>query len=133
MSSVKMKPTPMTRSISFGGEQPKTRLAVGAFAGLDEANVCAEAPLGAVGAGVGAVVERLVAASADVEHDADVDRAGRRPRSPARRRPAKSSATCTASSAAATMRSFRIEGKNRRTNASPARRRSPLSIASVAD
>ena len=38
--------------------------------------------LGALGAEVGAVVERLVAATADVEHDADVDRVayGRRRR-----------------------------------------------------
>jgi hypothetical protein len=56
----------------FGGEQPETRLPVRPFAGLDEADPDAELLLGALGAKVGTVIERLVAASAEVEDDADV-------------------------------------------------------------
>ena len=56
------------------GEQPEAGLAVGALAGLDEAHPRPELPLRALGAEVGAVVERLVAAAADVEDDADVER-----------------------------------------------------------
>ena len=63
MSSVKMNPTPMTRSISFGGEQTQAGLAIRAFARLDEPDVRAELLLGAHARRVGAVVERLVAAA----------------------------------------------------------------------
>jgi hypothetical protein len=58
----------------LGGEQAKAGLAVGALAGLDEAHAGAELALRALGAEVGAVVEGLVAAAADVEDDADVER-----------------------------------------------------------
>ena len=57
----------------LGREQPQACLAVGCFAWLDESDRRAEFLLGALRAAVGAVVERLVAESADVEHDADVD------------------------------------------------------------
>src|SRR5262249_14112998 len=49
----------------------KRALAVGAVAGLDVANPAAEHALGPEAPLVGAVVERLAAAPADVEHQAD--------------------------------------------------------------
>ena len=62
---------------AFGGEQAQPRLAIGAFTRLDEADADAELLLGALGTEIGAVVERLVAATAQVEHDADVHRVAR--------------------------------------------------------
>ncbi len=62
----------------LGGEHAQAGLAVGAFAGFDEADRRAELLLGELRAAVGAVVERLVAQPADVEHDADFDGVGRR-------------------------------------------------------
>src|SRR5262249_30364230 len=61
------------------GELAQRALAVGAVAGLDVANLDVELALGAEEPLVGAVVERLVAEPADVEHQAD-------PRAPLARR-----------------------------------------------
>ena len=61
-------------------EQPQAGLAIGAFTGLDEVDVRAELLLCALPAAIRAVVERLVAASANVEHDADVEPARARRR-----------------------------------------------------
>src|SRR5262249_13918685 len=57
----------------FRREQTQTCFAIGAFAGFDETDARAELFLGHHGAAVGAVVERLVAKTADVEYDADID------------------------------------------------------------
>ena len=59
---------------SFCGEQSQACFAIRSLARLDEADVRAEHFGGAVGAGVGAIVERFVATPADVEHDPDVHR-----------------------------------------------------------
>src|SRR6185503_6679847 len=56
---------------ALGGQQPKARLSVRRLGRLDVVNRGAELVLGAQRAGVGAVVEGLVAAPADVEDDAD--------------------------------------------------------------
>src|SRR5215207_2583644 len=57
---------------AFGGQQSQTGLAVRPFAGFDEADLDTEVLLGALGAEVGAVVEGLIAASAEIEDDADI-------------------------------------------------------------
>ena len=59
----------------LGGEQSQSGFAVGALARLDEVHVRADLVLGALAAAIRAVVERLVAAPADVEYDADVESA----------------------------------------------------------
>ena len=97
MSSVKMKPTPMTRSMPSAASSAQPGLAIGAFAGLDEPDRRAELALGALRAAIGAVVERLVAAPADVEHDADVDGVGGRRRRPTAAGRTNSSTTWAAS------------------------------------
>jgi hypothetical protein len=58
----------------FGGEQAEAGFAVGALAGLDEPDVHPELLLGPLGTEIRAVVERLVAAPAEVEHHAHVHR-----------------------------------------------------------
>src|ERR1700682_4999691 len=57
----------------LGGQKSQSRFAIGALTGLDEADVGAQYLRGAVGTGIGAVVEGLVASATDVEHDADSD------------------------------------------------------------
>jgi cytochrome d ubiquinol oxidase subunit I len=56
-------------------EQPEPCLAVGTFSGLDEVDVRAELLFCALSAAIRAVVERLVATTANVEYDADVESA----------------------------------------------------------
>jgi hypothetical protein len=57
----------------LGGEQPESRLAVRSLARLDEPHVRAELAHRALRAGIRAVVERLVASSADVEDHPDLE------------------------------------------------------------
>ena len=66
-----MKPTPMTRSMPSAASSRRPASRSEPSPGSMKRMFDAELLVGAVGAGVGAVVERLVAASADVEHDAE--------------------------------------------------------------
>jgi hypothetical protein len=63
-----MKPTPITRSMPSAASS-RSPIPVRSFAGLDEPHLNAQRVLGALGAEVGAVVERLVAAAAEIEDD----------------------------------------------------------------
>src|SRR6185436_9716900 len=56
---------------SVGGELAHLRFAVGALAGLERLERDPELLLGALEAAIGGVVERLVAAAADVEHQSN--------------------------------------------------------------
>ena len=73
-SSVKMKPTPITRSMPSAASSRKPASRSDPSPGSMKRTCAAELPLGALAAEVGAVVERLVAAAADVEDDADIHR-----------------------------------------------------------
>ena len=61
---------------ALSGQQSQAGLTIGAFARLDVAHARAQRFGGAHAAKVGSVVERLIAATADIEDDADVEAVG---------------------------------------------------------